>query len=83
VLDPWETELPEHGDYEFEDLETGEKIQAHVQWLRESYRRLVEDWRSQLKHRCAETGIDWIPCRTTDPLRGVLIEYLLRRSLMF
>jgi len=83
VLDPWEAELPERGDYEFLDLETGEKIQAHVEWLRESYQRLVSDWRSQLKHRCEETGIDWVPCRTTDPLRDVLIEYLLRRSVMF
>ena len=80
LLDPWEAELPESGQYEFQDLETGEKIQCHARSWRESYRQVVAEWQSGLRRHGEDMGIDWLPCRTTDPLRNVLIEYLLRRA---
>ena len=83
VLDPWETELPESGQYEFKDLETGETIQSHVRLLRDSYRQVVADWQSRIKRCCDDDGIDWLSCSTSDPLRNLLIEYLLQRTRLF
>jgi len=82
VLDPWEAELPETGQYDFRDLETGETIQTHVAPLRESYRQAVEAWRRDFRSRCEVAGIDWISCLTRDPLRDILIDYLLKREKM-
>jgi uncharacterized protein (DUF58 family) len=83
LLDPWEQELPETGQYEFRDLETGAKVQTNAASLRESYNRAVSSWRSRLKRHCDDTGIDWVPCLTSDPLRDVLINYLLKRARLF
>ncbi|MBN1518266.1 DUF58 domain-containing protein [Candidatus Sumerlaeota bacterium] len=80
VLDPWEIELPTTGQYEFEDLESGEKLRVHAPQLRESYNRIVADWREGLKRSCEERGIDWLACGTHEPIRNLLIEYLLRRA---
>lgn len=80
VLDPWEADLPERGQYEFRDLETGERIRTDAVSLRQSYSEEIRAWRTTLKRRCEDTGIDWVTCTTQDPLRDILIEYLLRRS---
>lgn len=83
LLDPWEAELPERGQYEFEDLETGERIRTHVEPLRDAYQHTVSGWQQRLKRRCEDSGIDWIACETSDPLRDLLIEYLLKREQLF
>ncbi|MFW6255974.1 MAG: DUF58 domain-containing protein [Candidatus Sumerlaeota bacterium] len=83
VLDPWEVDLPEEGQYAFRDLETGEEIQTHPAEVRNSYRRLVEEWRDGFRKHCEDTGIDWVSCTTEEPLRKLLVDYLLKRSRMY
>ena len=80
LLDPWEHALPSRGQYEFRDLETGETVRAHAGSLRESYGKLVGEWRDRLRKRCEDAGIDWLTCDTTTPLRELLITYLLKRA---
>jgi len=83
ALDPWEARLPERGQYRFRDLETSETIQTRVAPVREAYHRIVESWRAEFRRRCEEAGIDWVSCLTTDPLRNILIEYLLKRARLY
>ena len=80
LLDPWEERLPERGQYEFRDLETGEKLSTHAPAVRQAYAREVRQWRQTWKRRCEGSGIDWLPCTTDLPLQRVLVDYILKRS---
>ncbi|MCX7044612.1 MAG: DUF58 domain-containing protein [Candidatus Sumerlaeota bacterium] len=83
VLDPWEAQLPERGQYQFHDLETDELIQTYVTDVREAYQRIFNKWQSDFRRKCEDAGIDWVQCLTTDPLRNILIDYLLRRANLY
>ena len=80
VLDPWEEQLPEFGQYEFRDLENGEVIRANAAAIRRSAHENVTAWRDRLRRRCVDAGIDFLPVTTATPLSDVLIDYLLQRS---
>lgn len=82
VLDPWEHELPDAGQYEFHDLETGETIQAHAPSIRRSCKTAVEEWQKGMTRRFDDSGVDWLTCTTADPLADLLINYILRRAEM-
>jgi uncharacterized protein (DUF58 family) len=80
VLDPWEEHLPEYGQYEFRDLESGETIRANAAAIRRSAHENVTAWQAKIRRRCVDTGIDFLTVKTSDPLRDLLIDYLLKRS---
>ncbi|MFM1550325.1 MAG: DUF58 domain-containing protein [Lentisphaeria bacterium] len=79
LLDPWEADLPEHGQYEFTDLESGDRVFAHVDAVRQTYNDVVDRWRTGLERRCQQHGIDWVTCTTADPLQDIMVDYLMRR----
>lgn len=83
VLDPWEHELPDSGQYEFHDLETDEIIRAHAPAIRRSCKAAVEEWRRGMTRRFDESGVDWLVCTTADPLADLLVNYILRRAEMY
>ena len=83
ILDPFEASLPEKGLYEFTDLESEEKLKVDVATIRDDYNRAFTEWQNGFKHRCENHGIEWIPCLTSDPIRGILIDYILTRTRMF
>jgi uncharacterized protein (DUF58 family) len=74
LLDPWEEELPDHGDWRLSDLETGETLEVSAAAVRERQRAAVARWRASLHERCQAEGIEYAPCRTD----GSIIETLLR-----
>ena len=80
VLDPWEERLPAHGQYEFRDLETDERVRTDAAAVGDTVHRDVAAWQQSLQQRCVENGIDWLATTTREPLADVLINYLLRRS---
>ncbi len=79
VLDPMELNLPETGEYEFVDLESGKTIKTNVEGLRDTYQATITDWQENLAKRCKEIGIDWVTISTDAPLKDIIIEYLLKR----
>ncbi len=79
LLDPWEVALPERGDFEFADLETGSTLKTSAPDIRDAYAKAVSDWRDHLRGECEGAGIDWTSMTTTEPLAEVLIQFLLRR----
>ena len=80
VLDPWERELPENGQFRFFDLETNMKVEAETATIRDAYHRLVHDWLESVRRSCEDRGIDRVLCTTADPLRDLLVDYLYKRA---
>lgn len=80
ILDSWESRLPEHGQFEFHDLETDERLRTNAPAVRDAVHRQISQWRRTLARFCADSGIGWLDCTTTDPLREVLIDFLIRRA---
>jgi len=76
TLDPWECELPETGDFEFADLESGELLRTSSPDIRESYAREVAAWRADLRHQCEGAGIRWVSTTTAEPLVDVITHFL-------
>ncbi len=80
VIDPWEYRLPAHGQYEFEDLETHRKVKVNLSSIQESYSQAVKAWEETIHERFVNAGIDWLTCRTDQPLAKLLSEFLASRS---
>jgi len=80
VLDAWEHKLPEQGQFEFRDLETNDTLRASSPMIRNAAYEQIVKWRRSLARRCAQTGIEWLECTTEDPLRNILIDYLMKRA---
>jgi uncharacterized protein (DUF58 family) len=80
VLDPWERDLPLEGNVRFRDLETGEKLTTLSEGIRDSYRKAVRQWLTDLDRACISRGIDRIELTTNDPLDKALLDYFVRRS---
>ena len=74
TLDPWECALPEGGDFEFEDLETGQILRTGTPDIREGYARAVAEWRARLARECEEAGIRWVSTLTSEPLIPVVTK---------
>ncbi|MFD1314789.1 DUF58 domain-containing protein [Namhaeicola litoreus] len=79
------------GKYEFElnfderpkkfvDVETGEKINVFAQNYREDYKRMMEQFFNQLKMKCMQYKIDYIPVDIHEGFEKVLSAYLLKRK---
>ena len=79
VLDPWERDLPLEGNVRFRDLETGETLTTLSEGVRDSYRKAVRDWLTELDRECLSRGIDRVELTTDDPLDRALMDYFVRR----
>jgi uncharacterized protein (DUF58 family) len=80
VLDPWERDLPLDGNVRFRDLETGETLTTLSDGVRDSYRKAVREWLTDLDRECLTRGIDRVELTTNDPLDRALLDYFERRS---
>lgn len=80
ILDPWEAELTTAGQYELIDLESDERFKVSAAELQAAYRQAFHDWHERLRQEAATLGIDWITIRTDEPLRNLLVDYLLKRK---
>jgi len=76
ILDPFEVDLPETGDFEFIDSETGERIKTSVESERSEYRKRVNDWRQGLAQTCGLSGIRWASVTTNEAMVPVLRQLL-------
>ncbi len=80
TLDPWECELPESGDVEFEDLETGQILRTGTPDIREGYARAVAEWRAHLARECEVAGIHWVSAVTSAPLIPLVVRCIEDRG---
>jgi len=80
VLDDYEIDFPYDDLIDFEDMETGQRLQVHARLLREQVRVKVESFLHDVQGRCAEHAIDYVRVRISTPIHLTLINYLSKRS---
>lgn len=76
VLDPIEAELPTSGDFEFLDIEGGNRLRTSTEELHAAHARVVAEWRARLRGTSVSAGIRWASVTTAEPLTPVLRRWL-------
>lgn len=64
----------------FVDVETGEEINLFSENVKESYQRAVIDYFNQLKLKCMQYKIDYVPVDINEGYDKVLSTYLIHRN---
>jgi uncharacterized protein (DUF58 family) len=83
VLDEAEVRFPFDGMVEFEDPESGEKLQLNADDYRQDYLAEIATFQERYRKECAPRGIDYVSLDTSMPFDKALMEYLLRRRARF
>jgi uncharacterized protein (DUF58 family) len=80
VLDPFEVSFPFEHEVILKDMETGEEIPA-VPWeVRKEYRDRVAAWINRYRTVLRQSGIDYVPVRTSTTFDVALFSYLEKRQ---
>jgi uncharacterized protein (DUF58 family) len=79
TLDPTELDLDMKKPRLFEDLETGERLQAHPRDIAAAYRQVFGAFIEQYRLHCAAMNIDFRLVRSDQPLDTFARAYLLER----
>lgn len=66
--------------YEFIDMETGEKIKMNSTEIKSHFQYSMNAFLSQLKEKCHQFKIDFIPVNIKASYNEVLQEYLIKRN---
>lgn len=81
TLDPLELSLTDiKNQIELIALEGGKKRRLNVKQIEKNYRLVVDRWQQKIKERLKGIGVDIVTTTTNDPLKNVLIDYLLKRT---
>lgn len=68
--------------YHFVDLENNEALRIHAGEIREAYIASIQQYRQQLKLKCAQYHIDLVDANIHDGYEEVLKRYLIKRNSM-
>jgi uncharacterized protein (DUF58 family) len=80
VLDPYEVTFPFEHEVILRDLETGEEVPA-VPWeVRREYRGRVAAWIDRYRTVLRQSGIDYVPVKTSTTFDVALFSYLEKRQ---
>ncbi|MFZ1946403.1 MAG: DUF58 domain-containing protein [bacterium] len=80
VLDPYEVTFPFEHEVILRDLETSEEVPA-VPWeIRREYVRRVASWIDRYRVVLRQSGIDYVPLRTSTTYDVALLSYLEKRQ---
>ena len=63
----------------FVDVETGEEINLFTQNIQEQYKKTIKTYFSDLKNRCLQYKIDYVPLDINLDLNSVLTSYIISR----
>ena len=83
VLDEAEVHFPFDGMIEFEDPETGDKLQVDATNFRADYVAGLEEFRQRYRRECFQSRIDYVALDTSMPFDKALLEYLVSRRARF
>ena len=64
----------------FIDLETREEINVYAENVKEKYREIVENYFKDLKNKCLQYQIDYVPVDINAGFNDVLTKYLISRK---
>jgi uncharacterized protein (DUF58 family) len=81
LLDKAELELPFDGNVLFEDMEeTNIKVTTDPQTIRQTYRKVVNEFVEHMRKECHQNSIDYQLLSTATPLDQALVSYLSWRG---
>jgi uncharacterized protein (DUF58 family) len=80
VLDPAELSFPYNESANYRDLETGDAVPVIPEYLREEYRKLVQQHVTRLSRTLGDNRIDYSLLDTSTPLDFALFHYLASRE---
>ena len=79
VLDQAEVEFPFRGLVDFEEPESGQRLELDADGFRADYLQEVAALRERYREECCKSGIDYVPLDTSMPFDRALTEYLATR----
>lgn len=68
--------------YDFEDMETGEKVRLNPIHVQKAYKKELEAFYADLKLRCGQYRIDFVEADIAGGFEPVLIQFLVKRQKM-
>ena len=72
----------ENSPKKFVDVETGETVNLFADNIKENYTRLVDSYFKELKNKCLQYKIDYVPVDVKQGFDQVLTSYFLSRQKM-
>ena len=72
----------ENSPKKFVDVETGETVNLFADNIKENYTRLVDSYFKELKNKCPQYKIDYVPVDVKQGFDQVLTSYFLSRQKM-
>ena len=72
----------ENRPYEFEDMETGEKVKLQSHQVKDFYKDKIESYYEEIKMKCLQYKIDLIQTDINEGFYPVLQNYLVKRKRM-
>ena len=79
LLDQAEIDLPYQKQVTFQDMETGEKLQADPRDLRETYKSEVEAYLARVRKACNDSDVEYHAMFVQEPYEKALVRLLSRR----
>ncbi len=64
----------------FVDVETGQELNIYAENIKESYKNAVEDFFNELKIKCLQYQIEYVPVDINDGFSSVLSNYIISRK---
>lgn len=73
----------ENRPYELVDMETGERMKLQPAEVKEKYVESINNYFNEIKLRCANHRVDFMPADIREGYDQVLLQYLLKRQKLF
>ena len=83
ILDELELTLPYNGFIEFEDMETGDRIEVESEFSRDAYIKDLTDYIGTVKAACEKMNIMFETINTATPFEKSLLAYFAKREEMY
>jgi uncharacterized protein (DUF58 family) len=80
TLDPAELEFPFEDPTLFLSMEDGRQVEANGREIRKGYLEQFGRWLREVRRDAVEADVDYLLCRTDQPLDEVLLPFLARRE---
>jgi uncharacterized protein (DUF58 family) len=64
----------------FIDVETGESINLFSEQVKENYKKSIQNYFNNLKMKCMQYHIDYVPVDINNGFDSILVSYLLKRK---
>ena len=80
VFDKSELDFPFQQMTQFIDMETGERLRIDPSYVREDYRRQIDEFVDAYRRNCSDCQIDYVLTHTSVPYDLMLSRYLHKRN---